>query len=191
MQKSVSELPDFPFDSFEEFREACREGRALVWVRYDFRAVWKISCPVDRACQVLLTGSALVASILFCCAAFVRHDSWLLWGVPAALLGSLFSSPSPGIISGGGCVAIPLFAAGFFGATFVNRSLLWAGLAGVVCWFLASAGKGVADPTIREAMVKSEETFLWLYGRRVITKVAAVEEKTESGIPETRNPGAS
>jgi hypothetical protein len=179
MQKSVGELPDFPFDTFEEFREAYREGRALVWVRCDFRTVWTLSSPAERGGQILLTCSALLASVLFCCAALVLHDGWLLSGVPAALLGSLVSSPSPGLISGGGCVAIPMFAAGFVGATFVNRSLLWAGLAGIICWFLASAGQGVADGTIRTAMVTSEETFLWLYGRRAIVKVAAVEETTE------------
>ena len=174
--KSVRDVSEFPFDTFEEFQEACGEGRVLVSVRYDFRAVWAISSRSERLMQIALTGSGFLVSLLLAGIALLRHDLWLLWGVPAALIGLMASSPSPGLISGGGCVAIPLFASGFVGATFVNRSLFWAGVAGFACWFLASAGKGVADVTIREAMMRSEQTFLSLYRRRAITKVAILEE---------------
>ena len=174
--KSVRDVSDFPFDTFEEFQEAHREGRVLVSVRYDFRAVWAISSRSERLMQVALTGSAFLVSLLLAGSALLQHDLWLLWGVPAALLGLMASSPAPGLISGGGCVAIPLFAAGFVGGTFINRSLFWAGVAGFVCWFLASAGKGVADVTMREAMLRSEQTFLLLYSKRAITKVAIMEE---------------
>jgi len=177
VQQSVAELPEFPFASFEEFREAYREGRARVWVRYDFRSVWEFSSSSERAGQIALTGSALFACLIFLLLAALTHNLWWLCGAPAALLGMLAASPSPGLISGGGCIAVPLFAAGVIGSVFLDRSLFWAGIAGFVCWFFASAGQGIADVTIRDAMVKSEETFLLLYSRRAITRVEALEEE--------------
>ncbi len=180
--RSVGELPEFPFGSFEEFREAVREGRARVWVRYDWRSAWTYSSRAERAGQVALTGLALFASLVFALLAVVTRDRWWLCGAPAALLGLLVASPSPGLISGGGCVAVPLCAAGVIGSVFLDRSLFWAGVAGFVCWFLACAGQGIADATLREAMVQSEQAFLHLYQRRAITKVEALEQPAE---PET------
>ena len=177
--QSVAELPDFPFATFEEFREAHREGRARVWVRYDFPSVWACSSVADRVLQVALTGSGVFAALAFVVLAAITRDPWWLCGIPAALLGLLCSSPSPGLLAGGGCIVLPLCAAGAAGSVFLDRSLFWAGAAGFVCWFLASAGQGVADATIREAMLQSEETFLRLYGRRAIAKVEAVEAPPE------------
>ena len=175
-QQSIGELQEFPFATFDEFRDAYRGRRAQVWVRYDFRSVWACSSPLERAGQIALTGSAFLASVIYCLLAVLTHDRWWLWGVPAALLGLMVASPSPGLLSGGGCIAVPLFAAGVIGSVFLDKSLFWAGAAGFVCWFLASAGQGVADATIREAMVQSEQTFLRLYSRHAITKVEVVED---------------
>lgn len=178
---TVREIPDFPFDTFEAFAEACRNGRALVWVRYDFRSVWRHSTPSARLWQLLLTGSPLLASLLFFGLALTTRDWWLLCAIPAALLGSLAASPAPGLLAGGGCVALALLAAGAAGSALLDRSLVWAGVAGYACWFLTSAGKGVADPTIREAMVSSEQVLVRLVERRAITKV--VETAATTGQP--------
>ena len=108
----VGDLPEFPFATFEEFRDAQREGRARVWVRYDFKSVWAFSSASERVGQIALTGSALSAALVFTVLAILTKDRWWLCGVPAALLGLLFAAPSPGLISGGGCIMVPIFAAG-------------------------------------------------------------------------------
>ena len=178
-RQAETEAPEPPFATFEEFREAYREGRARVWVRYDFKSVWAFSSKDERVGQIVLTGSAFLAVLVFTVLAIVTKDRWWLCGVPAALLGLLFASPSPGLLTGGGCIMVPMFAAGVIGSVFLDRSLLWAGIASFACWFLASAGQGVADATIREAMLTSEAAFLQLR-RRAITRIEVLEEPPDA-----------
>jgi hypothetical protein len=65
-----------------------------------------------------------------------------------------------------------LLIAGAIGAALRrDEGLLWAGAASLVSWFMTSAGTGVGDLQLREAMVQSEETFLWLCSRGAITRV--------------------
>ncbi|HLJ55688.1 MAG TPA: hypothetical protein VKT77_11670 [Chthonomonadaceae bacterium] len=173
---SVTDLREFPFESFGAFREAYAGGQARVWTRYDVRAVWRYSSPAERALQAALTGSGLLACPAFAVLAWATHDAWWLCGIVAALLGLMAASPSPGLVSGGGCVACPLFAAGVIGSVFLDRSLLWCGVIGFCCWFLACAGQGVGDATLREAMVTTEEALVYLVQRGAITRIEPIEE---------------
>jgi hypothetical protein len=171
---SVAEIPDFPFPNYAAFVEAHREGKAFVWVRYRFRVGWYLSTPAERLWQVVSIGSGLWFSLALTVWALTRGEIWPLWVWPAALLGTLFANPAPGCAYG--CVPF-LFVLATCAASFVTRQPVFlTGVAGLLSWFAVSAGLGMGDSIIREAMLQSETVFLWLAEKRAILRVDKQQE---------------
>ncbi len=100
----------------------------------------------------------------------------MLLGIPAALSGFWFATPSPGCLNG--CVPAAFTLAGFTASVFVDMCYFWVGLAAFASWFATCAGQGISDAAVRAAMVQSEETFLWLYSRKVVTAVTKGDKST-------------
>lgn len=169
--RSVAELSDFPFPTFAALKDAHLHGRALIWVRFDFGAAWALDRS-GRFGNALLCASGLWGALIFVALAWHGHDPRLLWGVGACLVGAWRGSPRPGCVSGGGCTASLLLAGGALAALRTHtQSLLGVGLAGCVCWALTSLGYCVTDGVLRERMMGSEETFLWLLARGTVVRV--------------------
>ncbi len=168
--KSVADLPGFPFATFAEFQQAHKQGRALVWVRYDFRIDLALRNFAGKICQIATVGSAFFISVALGLFAVRNQDYRLLLGIPATLVGFRFATPNPGCMNGFLPAAVTLAA--WIASVFVDKSFFWVGLAAFVSWFATCAGQGVADMAVRAAMVQSEESFLWLYSHNVITAVA-------------------
>jgi len=168
--RSVAELPEFPFESFEAFRQAVDADRALVWVRYDFRAVWALYGCADRAFHLILVGAGLWLSLILVVWGVVSNNYWLWLGIRSGLLGASCASPRLSLIDG--CFPIITCAVGMV-ASFIwgGDALFLAGAVSALSWFVTSAGLGTGNMAVRDAMVQSEETFLWLYSRRTITAV--------------------
>ncbi len=181
MVHSFNELPDFPYPTYPDFAEAAGQGRALVWVRPDIRAAWRLGSVGDRIGYLVLLGVGWVLAALFAVFTYRLHNGWLLLGLLTSLVGFWCASPAPGIISGGGCLPAIILAVGLIAAPSTHSVSLVIGLAAGMSWFLswfmASAALGLADGAIREAMVKSEEMFLWLWERRAVVRVERKEEE--------------
>ncbi len=167
---SITDLPDFPFATYDEFLQAHEQGQALIWVRPAVGTAWKLGGPDDRVMYVFLFGAAWFIAAAFAVFAFRQHNGWLLLGSLASLICFMYATPSPACV-GHGCIPGSMFIASLIASPFAGTSALLIGFAAPVSWFLASAGLGVVDGAIREAMVRSEETFLQFYAQGVITNV--------------------
>ena len=169
--QSLAELPDFPFPTFAALQDAHRHGRALIWVKFDFGAAWALD-PSGRFGNALLCGAGIWGALIFVAFAWHGHDPRLLWGVGSCLVGMWGGSPRPGCVSGGGCAASLLLAGGALAALRTHTPVLLAvGFNGCLCWALTSLGYIVTDGLLRERMLRSEETFLWLLARGAIARV--------------------
>lgn len=183
--QSVAELPDFPYPTFAEFQDAQAHGRALVWVRFDFGAAWALD-KGGRFGNALLCGAGIWGAVACAVWAGAAHDWRLLWGVATCLIGAWFATPTPGCLSGGGCMANLLLFGGAFAAFKTHLWPLFAvGGVGCVCWALTSLGDMVVDGLLREAMMRSEETFLWLLARGTIVRVEAAPSPADPPPDET------
>ena len=167
--ESVADLPDFPYATYADFVEAVNSGLALVWVANRFLAVWQLSRPAQRLMHLSLTGSSLWASLALLVVALYWQEYWLLWGIPIQLLSYLNATPSPGILNG--CYPFFGLLATGLASLFVGKSLLLLGGAGLLTWYLTSAGYLMGDLIVREAMLQSEAVFLRLIREGVITDV--------------------
>jgi len=63
--QSLTDLPDFPYATYDEFLEAHRQGQALVWVRPDLRAAWRLGGTDDRVMYLFLFGAAWLIAAAF------------------------------------------------------------------------------------------------------------------------------
>ncbi len=171
--QSVRELIDFPYPTYDEFKDAYAQRLALVWVRTDVRTAWRLGDFGDRFGYFVMFGCAWFLAAVFAVFAAVFHNSWLLWGTHACLLTWLCATPTPGLISGGGCVpTLFLFGSIIAAVCLFHGVLILVGVCAYFSWFMACAGLGVADGAIREAMLRSEAIFIQLYQNGIITEVA-------------------
>jgi hypothetical protein len=171
--ESVADLPDFPYPTYAAFVEAVNKGMALVWVDYRFHPVWQLlRRPIDRLFHLALVGSHLWVSFLLLALAIYRREYWLLWGIPIQWLSSLCASPTPGCLNG--CLPFLAFLGSSTAFLFTGKPLFLLGGAGLITWFARSAGFGMGDLILREAMLQSEAVLLWLIRAGVITDVEAL-----------------
>ena len=167
---SVADIPHFPFATFAGFVEAHGDGDALVWVRYDFHSLWTLLEGRDRLWHLALLGNGGFGALLFGLWVSAGHDHRLLLAAPVLLLGFVFATPSPGLLNG--CAPFALTFGGLlWGVVSGHPALAVLGVSFGMSWFVSCAALGIADAAVRTAMVQSEETFLWLHARGVITDV--------------------
>ena len=76
--QSLTDLPDFPYATYDEFLEAHRQGQALVWVRPDLRAAWRLGGTDDRVMYLFLFGAAWLIAAAFAFFAYRQHNGWQL-----------------------------------------------------------------------------------------------------------------
>lgn len=169
--RSGAEPTDFPYPTFDALEDAQAHGRALIWVRFDFGAAWALDRS-GRFGNALLCGAGIWGALIFGALAWHGRDVRLLRGVVSCLIGAWRTSASPNCVSGGGCVANLMLAGGALAGFLAHApALMSAGPAGWLCWVLTSAGLGTTDVLIRERMMRSEETFLWLLVRGAVVRV--------------------
>src|SRR2546426_246412 len=113
---------DFPFPTYHDFLQAHKTGKVRIWVRAGFRAGWRLGGFEDRLFYLVLFGAPWLFAAAFAALAIGRHSPWLLLGSLASLIGFWCASPSPGLISGGGCVVNSLFVASLIAAPFSGFS---------------------------------------------------------------------
>ncbi len=170
LARSVADLSDFPYSTFAALQDAHAHGRALVWVRFDFGAAWVLE-PGGRFGNALLCGAGLWGALVFVVLAGVCGDPWLLCGAAACGVGAWCATPTPGCVSGGGCVAHLMLVAGALAALRLSPNALLMGAAGWLSWGVTSIGFFTIDAEIRRLMMQSEETFLWLLARGTVVRV--------------------
>jgi hypothetical protein len=92
--RSVSEIPDFPFKSFNDVKQALSEGRCYISIDRSkaHRFAPLFNGPVARALDTLLSNVPILIAIASVIAAVSFRDAWLLFGVPAAVLGFVVGS---------------------------------------------------------------------------------------------------
>ncbi|BDI29783.1 hypothetical protein CCAX7_18340 [Capsulimonas corticalis] len=168
--RAVSEIPDFPYATFEEFASACRQGDALVWTRYRPSVPRAILSGPNKIIQMIALYSGAWIAAAFAIAAIVSHDGRLALGIPAALLAFVTAQQNLNMASG--CLSISAtFAAWFAGAIFGWRELLLVGFASCGSWAITSFGLSGADMALRGAMIESEAMLLWLYEQGAIASI--------------------
>ena len=77
--QSITDLPTFPFATYNEFVEACGEGRAQVWVRADVGAAWRLGGWADRVGYLVLMGAGWVLAVVFVVLAYRSTMGGCCW----------------------------------------------------------------------------------------------------------------
>ncbi|MDQ2798417.1 MAG: hypothetical protein M3Y13_02095, partial [Armatimonadota bacterium] len=182
--RSVADIPNFPFATYDEFVQAVKDGKAGVSIscgafNHDARLTWTLGDWRDRIPYcVLLTTPAWMA-LGFILIAFLRPDAWMLLGVLACLLGMMSAAPNLSLSSG--CLAWLCFFPAMILAPFFHPPLILAGIASLYCWLLSSFAVIGAFEDARNAVTRSETVFLWMYQRK---KVEVVRSSSGSPVAE-------
>jgi uncharacterized membrane protein YcgQ (UPF0703/DUF1980 family) len=168
---SVSDIPGFPFDTFEELQAAVAVRSFNVGVDALAAAEWsdRFNSGLNRFVITALSILLLAAAVAAIVAAFVIREYWLLAALPvqaAAFYVSHPASPFRRWVTIGGAASIAVFINFLFnGAPIAATVVAYAGLT-----FAAVRAAGyITNSSFRKALLSDEELFLAAYANRACT----------------------
>ena len=169
--KSVSDIPGFPFDTFEELQAAVAAKSFNIGVDPLAAAEWsnqfntRLNKIITAALSILLIVAALAAAV----AAFAIPDYWLLAALPAQALAFYVSHPASPLrkwATVAGAASVPLFVNLLFNGSTTGATIVaYAGLT-----FAAVRAAGfISNSGFRKALLADEEMFLAAFAVRHCT----------------------
>lgn len=184
---SVADIPDFPFESFDQLKEAVNDGTYSVGVdRGRARELYSLVGPSFAAQLIIEQMHAIVVWITLASigGALVLRNLWLLLGIPLALLffwlatALHFRGSSLGWLLA--CLGIIGIIWGFSRGSRVPSCLL---ATAVIPLVTVGVVYSVSVKTARSAILKSEPLFLFLFERFACTLRDNTTGRTYSHLP--------
>lgn len=162
--QTVGELEAFPCQTYAEFLEGYRSGTLKVWTRYNGPICLELGATSDRVKHYMLTWSPFIMSALLVLLFFRSSNYVFLFGIPLAILGLLFSSPTMKGVQ----TYILFFSVAFFIGAWGNWPWAMLPVSYVVPYFLCAVARNQCDMLIREAISESETILVWLYQSGIV-----------------------
>ena len=177
--KSVSEMPNFPFDSFEKLKDAVQESKYTIGIDYsaatEFASLlhsgfWKFVVIMLAFIPWIALAIAIVSSVIL-------KNYYLLFGIP--IIGVTFGVSNPlcpyrSFVSRIGymgtiCMVFVVFMN--------NQTLLWLLLSFVLTFWDVRIIYEINAMTLRQAVMDSESLFMYCYEKKACTIKNSQTEK--------------
>ena len=169
--QSVSEIPGFPFDSFEELQAAVRIKSFNIGVDPLAAAQWsdRFNSKSNKVLIAMLSGLLILSALAAVVVAFVIGEYWLLAALPAQALTFHISHPASPLrkwVTVAGAASVAIFINFLFNGYVTGATIVaYAGLT-----FAAVRAAGfISNAAFRKALLADEELFLAAYSDRVCT----------------------
>ena len=171
--QSVQGLPDFPCVDYSDFLSGYRGGRIKVLTAFSANVASALGTPTSKTIYYVLTNSPFIISLALIVIAVMLNDYWLLFGIPAAVLGFMFATPAIEKAFGKNVFWIVLIAGA--GSWFAgNRGAAWVAASYLLSNYFVAVAYAQNDQLIREAIQESELVLIWLF----LQKSVVIRKKT-------------
>ena len=168
---SVSDIPGFPFEAFDELQAAVAVRSFNVGVDALAAAEWsaRFNSALNKAVITALSVLLILAAVAAVVAAFVTGEYWLLAALPVQAAAFYVSHPASPIrkwVTIGGAASMAVFINFLLnGAPIAATVVAYAGLT-----FAAVRAAGyITNSSFRKALLSDEELFLAAYANGVCT----------------------
>lgn len=169
--ESVSDIPGFPFETFEQLQAAVAVRSFNIGVDPLAAAEWsdRFNSPVKKASVIALSLLLIAAAVAAMAAAVVTGQYWLLAALPVEAAAFYVSHPTSPIgkwVTVGGAASVAVFI-----NLLLNQSPIAATVvayAGLTFAAVRAAGY-ITNSSFRKALLSDEELFVAAYANRVCT----------------------
>lgn len=170
-RNSVGEIPDFPFENFDQLRAAAAMRSFNVGVDSLAAAEWseRFNSRINKAIIAGLSLLLVVAAIAAVVAAMLTGEYWLVAALPVQAVAFYLSHPSSPIhkwVTIAGAVSVAVFLDLLFNALPIAAALV--AYAGLTFAAVRAAGY-ITNAAFRRALLSDESLFLNAYANGACT----------------------